>query len=324
MQVVIDCQPDALRPGALDRVGGMTVLERHVREAKREGHEVAVRGPDAVAAIAAEHGADYLSESAPIAAGATVIAGNVLLGIEIRDAKSRKQAEWKLIQTCRRSYDGPADRFIIRGFSLRVTRVLCKLPITPNVVTLMSFLTGMASALMVASGRMNLLPWAGLALFIAVILDSVDGELARIRHMGSARGMILDNVADDVLDNAYAACLGIGLGGPYLWLGLGCAAGRGITAIVTYVEVARMGKPGDVMAFRWWFEAGQETEGVYQNLTDPLTLIRSLGRRDTYVLVFAASLALSAPRVAFGLAAVNSAVYLCLILLHLALSRRDA
>src|SRR5213075_525221 len=99
---------------------------------------------------------------------------------------------------------------------------------------------------------------AGALIFVQVVLDSCDGELARIRFMHSRLGMILDNGSDDVIDNLFVAMLGIGLGGIWVPIGVGAAIGRGLSALMIHVDVARRGKVGDVLAFKWFFDAEDE------------------------------------------------------------------
>jgi len=98
-----------------------------------------------------------------------------------------------------------------------------------------------------------------------VILDSCDGELARVRFMGSKLGMWLDNLSDDLIDNGFALAVGLGLGGPWVYVGAAAAGARALVALNIYRTVARAGTPGDVMAFRWWFEKEVvETKALYE------------------------------------------------------------
>jgi hypothetical protein len=89
-----------------------------------------------------------------------------------------------------------------------------------------------------------------------------------------------------------------------------------------YVDVAGQGKFGDVMAFRWWFDSDDDTptERFVARVT-PLTVVRGLGRRDLYVLVFAASCLAQVPQVGFGLGLAICVGYSALALVHLARRR---
>ena len=91
-----------------------------------------------------------------------------------------------------------------------VTRWLLPLPVTPSQITLASIVVGLAGAAGLASvsyaGRI-----AGvLALIVSIVLDCVDGEVARARYEQSAAGARLDVTGDYVVN--LATFLGLGLG----------------------------------------------------------------------------------------------------------------
>ena len=262
------------------RIAGMSVGERLIREQLREGKTVYVRAQESDFQHFAIAGVMHLNPRSPIPDGAALVPATQLLGVELRDEAARRSAEWKLMQTCRRPYDGPADRYLWRAISLRITRALTRTRVTPNQVTLLSTLSGLGTCVLLAAYAAK--PWAlvaaALCVLSAVILDSVDGELARVRHMGSRLGMWFDNLSDDVIDTSLVACMGVAIGGVWLLPALIGAALRAFAALVIYRGAARLGHPGDVLAFRWWFESTQETEEVYENPLSPMTLLRSLGR----------------------------------------------
>src|SRR5438128_11177754 len=81
---------------------------------------------------------------------------------------------------------------IHRVWSIRITRALLAVPVHPESVSATMLVSGLAGALLIASvdGR---LAAAGFALlYLAVLLDKVDGEVARARGMGSVRGILVD------------------------------------------------------------------------------------------------------------------------------------
>lgn len=320
--VIIDCPAESAAPSM--RIAGMSLLERLIHQHLDAGTErVLVRTRDHALPEGLPDTVQPLAADADAPADARTITADTIQGVQITDEASRTRAEWAVMQTCRRPYDGPGDRYFNRHFSLRISRFLTRFPVRPNHVTCVSILFGLAACWLAADASERLvLTGAGIAILIQVILDCCDGELARIRRMGSRSGMWLDNISDDLIDNLFVACVGIGLGGPWLYIGLGAAAARLFMATVIYISVARAGHPGDVMAFRWWFDDGDsETEELYQGL-DALTLLRALGRRDMYVLVFAAACIVGVPEIAIGLGAVNAAIQLVLTVIHLAVVSR--
>jgi phosphatidylglycerophosphate synthase len=194
--------------------------------------------------------------------------------------------------------------------------------VTPNQVTAVSLGLGLTAVVLAAVGGWPAVGGAGLLMFAQVVLDSVDGELSRVRHLGSKLGMWLDNLSDDVLDNLLVVGLGAGLGGPWLALGVAAAVGRGGSAIVTYLGAAAAGSPGDVMAFRWWFEDPEASaDQAFNAPSAGVTSVRALGRRDTYMLIYAAGCCLGLPGIAFALGVINGAVYTVMAIAHLAARR---
>jgi phosphatidylglycerophosphate synthase len=319
---LVDCPLGSAGPSM--RLCGMTLLERHVREARQRGAaRLLVRASEEQLAglDLAALGAERLPPGQDPPGGARVIRGDELLGMRVEDARSRRRAEWALLQTCRRPYDGPGDRFFIRTFSLRITRLLTRTPITPTQVTYLNAAVGVIACVLVGLGGAAALAAGGAGLVASVILDSVDGELARVRHMTSRHGMIVDNVSDDLVDNGFVLGLGLGVGGPWAALGAAAAVARWLVAARTYLEVARAGVPGDVMAFRWWFERGEATTEVYADLRSPLTWARSIGRRDTYCLVLGGLCVAGLGLPALLLGAAICTGYFVLLCLHLALGR---
>jgi len=298
------------------RLCGMTLVERLVREQERAGARVLVRGSDEqIGGLAVER----VNEVPP---GAEVVRGDTLLGIEIADRRSRRRAVAALLQTCRRPYDGIADRYLWRALSLRITGLVARSEITPNQVTVVAALLGLVGCGLVALGQSWAVRLGGASLLVGLVLDSVDGELARVRLRFSRFGMVLDNVSDDVVDTLFVAASGLAVGGIWLWVALAAAASRAFVALVIYHGAARAGAPGDVMAFRWWFDSGDTTE-VYGNPLAPLTLVRSLGRHDAYVTLFGAFAVAGWPLGVVLLGAANAAGYQIIATLHLLFGRRS-
>ena len=300
-------------------LGGMTVAERVLREAARAGAARAIVRGDALPPLPRlPLEVELLPAAAPPPPGAAAIAGDVIAGVRITDAASRRAAARALLQTCRRPHDGIGDRYVIRAVSLRITSLLCRLRATPNQVTWVNIAIGFAACAAAARGALAL---AGALMFLQVVLDSSDGELARLRHLHSRFGMWLDNTSDDLIDNLFIAALGVGLGGIWAPIGVAACAARLAQAVMIHVDVARRGKPGDVMAFRWWFDREDEAlaERFDVRLT-PAQLLRSIGRRDLYVLLWSAACLAGAPLAALGLGAVIAAGQLGLAVVHLAVT----
>jgi phosphatidylglycerophosphate synthase len=306
-------------------IAGLSALERRIREVARQGATRAV-----VAASPVAFGrplpipVEFVPAGSAPPADARRERADVIAGVELGDEAARRRAEWALIRRMNKSFEGPVDALINWRFSMRLTRVLARrsLAVTPNHVTIAAILVGLTAALLASCGGHAMFALAGVLLEANSILDSCDGELARLRYQYSRLGQWLDNLSDDVVDNAFIVAVGFGLGGAWRWLALAAAGGRLVVALSTYIAVYRRTGTGDVFAFRWWFETDKATADDVYDPVSPVTWLRSLGRRDTYVFVWMLALACGvAPWVVcHGLAI--AAVNVSLLVLHNTVFRR--
>src|SRR5438094_75084 len=110
-----------------------------------------------------------------------------------------------------KSQDGMVAKFFNRPISRVITRLLLKLPITPNAWTISTFaLAPVAFVFLVRGDYTGFL--TGSALFQLInILDGCDGEIARAKYLDSERGRRLDAFCDFVANLLFVLCLGIGL-----------------------------------------------------------------------------------------------------------------
>ena len=75
-------------------------------------------------------------------------------------------------------------------------RLLYPTSVTPNQITVLSLIFGLASAGFYISETPNALVWGAVFLYGKVFLDNVDGNLARVRGTTSRFGRFLDSLAD--------------------------------------------------------------------------------------------------------------------------------
>jgi phosphatidylglycerophosphate synthase len=222
-----------------------------------------------------------------------------------------------------KSFEGPVDALVNWRFSMRITRALShrSLAVTPNHVTICAILVGLCAAALAWTGDRLAVAAAGVLLEINSILDSVDGELARLRFQYSKLGQWLDNLSDDIVDNAFIAAVGHGLGGAWQWIALAAAFGRVLVSVTTYVSVYRRTGTGDIFAFRWWFESAKVTVDDVYDPRSPITWIRSLGRRDTFVFAWMIACIVGFPYWVVGHGAVIAAINVGLLALHFTVFR---
>jgi hypothetical protein len=106
-----------------------------------------------------------------------------------------------------RGGDGFFSTFVVRPLSRRVTAVGLRLGWTPNAVTVGSLLVGLlASALAAVDNRWA---WAAAAilLLLSLVVDCVDGEIARFTRRFSALGAWLDAVGDRIKEYSLVAAV---------------------------------------------------------------------------------------------------------------------
>ena len=121
--------------------------------------------------------------------------------IDVDDPAAFKRAEKALLSRLRdKPTDGPVSRYLNRPLSVMFSRNLVKLNITPNQISVFSFLCSLVAAgLFVMGGYISLLIGGVLAQF-ASIIDGCDGEVARLKYQSSDFGGWFDAVLDRYAD----------------------------------------------------------------------------------------------------------------------------
>jgi len=103
------------------------------------------------------------------------------------------------------------DLILYRPLALVFVRIIYRTPITPNAVTFLSFLGGLASAYNFAQGTISGFAWGGIWYAIANTLDCSDGQLARLQGSGTPLGRLVDGVVDWAISLAIFVGLAVGL-----------------------------------------------------------------------------------------------------------------
>jgi CDP-L-myo-inositol myo-inositolphosphotransferase len=110
-------------------------------------------------------------------------------------------AENTLVNRLRgKTSDGPVSRYLNRPLSIRISSRLARFPITPNQISLISFLLCVAAAWLFAIGGYVTLALGGLTAQFASIIDGCDGEIARLKFLKSDFGGWFDAVLDRYAD----------------------------------------------------------------------------------------------------------------------------
>jgi phosphatidylglycerophosphate synthase len=204
----------------------------------------------------------------------------------IRSVREVPAVERRMLAALHSADDGPiVDRFVNRALSVWLTRFLISLPVTPNQVTAASFAAGVLGAWLLG-GEGMLASLAGLALFqLSVVLDHVDGELARLKFLYSRLGKWLDNVSDHLVGLAVIGFLTRRVGAPGMaahFAMLGLAAAVGVT--------------GAFLVVFWWSLSGRRR---IPRTTAPARLLApvlaALANRDGFCLALWVMILLGRP-----------------------------
>ena len=112
----------------------------------------------------------------------------------------------------------PVNRYFHNSIAAQIVSVLKNTWVTPDQVTYISIFIGLISAYIFSLGT----PWsfflAGIILELVLILDCVDGQLARVKKCASDWGRLLDGIAGYIIYLAVLGGIMIGLGKYYVAL----------------------------------------------------------------------------------------------------------
>ncbi|MFM8502915.1 MAG: CDP-alcohol phosphatidyltransferase family protein [Actinomycetota bacterium] len=236
---------------AIQKNGNTLVRQNRVASASSTSHKVTIGNRDFVGAIRlSQRQRDAISASirGAITAGAKGNALDLLLVALVRatikvdavdllsapwtrsdDVNERARVEKEIaalnigrlrLKIANRSNDGFFSVFFLRKFSKLLTWLAVKVHATPNQVTLLSFAIGLYSAYLFSRGTFVTILSGAILLQLSIIVDCVDGELARYTRKFSKLGAWLDAVTDRVKE--YMVFLGLAYGasldGKALWI----------------------------------------------------------------------------------------------------------
>ena len=166
---------------------------------------------------------------------------------QLDDWKNESVAETR--KRLRRSWgDYPLTILIINPINIRLARLLGHTPITPNQITLISFMLMVLAAWLIASNQWHRQASGGLVLILAYVLDCLDGDLARLKGLKSPLGAMLDPMLDRF--GEFAIGVGVAINGwnmtkDYRWL-IGGIVLVGMSQIYFYLVDAMLKKLPEV------------------------------------------------------------------------------
>lgn len=135
------------------------------------------------------------------------------------------------------------DLLFYRPLAFLFVKAIARTSLTPNQVTLIAMVVGVAAGVCFASGSHAAWIAAAILLVVYDVLDCADGQLARLKNTGTRIGRILDGFIDYIV--SVAAYIGIGIGfasasdRPLFWWMMLLAAGASYAMHAVLVDYFR-------------------------------------------------------------------------------------
>ncbi|OQX92240.1 MAG: hypothetical protein B6D58_04010 [candidate division Zixibacteria bacterium 4484_95] len=142
--------------------------------------------------------------------------------IDIDNEEALQKAQDLLIKQLFKPTDGLISKVINRKISTRISTYLARYNISPNLITLASFIMSVLSAIFFFfGGYVNILSGGIMAQFSS-ILDGCDGEVARLKFrfcvFGEWLDRVLDRYADGLIILGMTHALWLSSGDEFVWL----------------------------------------------------------------------------------------------------------
>jgi phosphatidylglycerophosphate synthase len=124
-----------------------------------------------------------------------------------------------------RDVEDPVNIWVHRPLAYAFVAATYRTALTPNQITLLAMLVGIAAGICWAIGTPTLMIWGGALLWTSAILDGADGIMARAKQMHSELGRALDGLSDvlvavvTVLPGFYHVATTTSIGMNILWIG---------------------------------------------------------------------------------------------------------
>ncbi|HTY53267.1 MAG TPA: CDP-alcohol phosphatidyltransferase family protein [Methanomicrobiales archaeon] len=189
-----------------------------------------------------------------------------------------------------------------------VGKAFARAGFTPNQISLLSLLLGLAAMVLFAT---RFFPLGSVALFASGVLDLVDGHVSRIQGSGSRFGAVFDWIVDKYVDTF--ALLGIGLSGIPILTRL-----PGVPAVAdpAVVMLAIIGSMMNTFIKPVTYAEAGFADRHHGKIEDPLEGVGFFGRPETLLALVAGGLlglvwlAVIIIAIATNLSAIERIVYL--------------
>ena len=195
-------------------------------------------------------------------------------------AEDRDEGELRLARALKEetaAKDALLARYIDRHLSWRISKALARTSITPNQVTIANTIVGLTSAWLFASPWYRLRLFGSLLFLLSIIVDGVDGELARLTMTETSFGGMLDVITDNIVHVALFAGVFLGCyrasgSRIYVYLIPLALGGFAMCLVATYLAMQVHGRRAE----EWWGKVDRATGRDFAYLLVLLALVDRL------------------------------------------------
>ncbi|MFQ5741739.1 MAG: CDP-alcohol phosphatidyltransferase family protein [Acidobacteriota bacterium] len=214
-------------------------------------------------------------------------------GIAVSSASTLRQAERLLLLHSGKPTDGAYSR-LNRRLCRPLLRGISKTPITPNLISLASLPVAGFAAYCYSRGDWSASVAGGFLYFVSVLLDEMDGMLARVKFQESQLGRWIELAAHHLRYLFLFSGMALGLAREYgsLWLIVGGLALFGQAA--SFFLLVRSPDRSDVFHGRLHHRLGSSSTSRFSRVVGRMKFLARKGVASYYVLLFSA-LGLVAP-----------------------------
>ena len=238
---------------------------------------------------------------------------------DVDDPAMAAEAEKRLLRALIKPTDGPVSRYLNRPVSLWFSRWLARFEVSPNQITTFVTLLTFGAAALALSTAWPLFALAGVLFHLASILDGCDGEVSRLRFVGSRFGAFYDTISDNIRYLAFYGAIGISVYREshqltYLWLTLATVVIGGFSCYRMARWVLRTQEHLTNLAVTASFEGMSARRG---GIAGGLRTLRVLVKQDVQALGVALLLIVGLREILFVLVAAGSLAVAVAVLMTL-------
>ena len=130
--------------------------------------------------------------------------------VDIDTPENMDTAKKYLLASLIKEEDGYVSRYINRRISTRISEKLSYFNVSPNTITVISFLIATFAAFLFTFGKILYTILAGILVQLSSIIDGCDGEIARLKFKSTPYGAWFDTVLDRYADLLIVAGISYG------------------------------------------------------------------------------------------------------------------